>query len=350
MYTAQPKKLLIINILDILKKYSDEDHRLSQKDIAGILDREYGMKADRKAIKRNLLDLADFGYGIEFSETARLCTDRKTGEKEENVKLTDFYLSRDFTDAELRLIIDGLLFSKHLPTGQLKELIGKLEGLSSTYFRSRTRYVMSIPDNSPKNKQIFLNIETLDEAMSTNKKIICHYYEYGVDKKLHPRLHKNGELREYLINPYQIAATNGKYYLICNVDRFDNVAHYRLDRISDIKLTDEPIKPMKDVKGLENGLDLPRHMAEHIYMFTGDNAPVVFRAKRRILSDLFDWFGNDMEFFDETEEDVGVRVIVNLQAMRCWALQYAVNVKVIYPAELVEEIRADIKSAAENYE
>ena len=36
MYAKQPKKLLILNILDILRKYTDEDHRLSQKEIADI--------------------------------------------------------------------------------------------------------------------------------------------------------------------------------------------------------------------------------------------------------------------------------------------------------------------------
>ena len=40
MYTKQPKKLLILNILDILQKYSDADHRLSQKDIGDILEKE----------------------------------------------------------------------------------------------------------------------------------------------------------------------------------------------------------------------------------------------------------------------------------------------------------------------
>ena len=34
MYTIQPKKLLIINILDILRKYTDENHRLSQKEFS----------------------------------------------------------------------------------------------------------------------------------------------------------------------------------------------------------------------------------------------------------------------------------------------------------------------------
>ena len=37
MYTIKPKKLLIINILDILRKYTDENHRLSQKEIVDIL-------------------------------------------------------------------------------------------------------------------------------------------------------------------------------------------------------------------------------------------------------------------------------------------------------------------------
>ena len=50
MYEAQPKKMLIINILEILRKYSDSNHRLSQKDIMDMLWCDYGMKVDRKAI------------------------------------------------------------------------------------------------------------------------------------------------------------------------------------------------------------------------------------------------------------------------------------------------------------
>ena len=72
MYTAQPKKMLIMNILDILKKYTDENHRLSQKEIADILKSEYDMTVDRKAVKRNLMNLIDSGYEIEYSESVRM--------------------------------------------------------------------------------------------------------------------------------------------------------------------------------------------------------------------------------------------------------------------------------------
>lgn len=348
--TKQPKKLLIINILDILKKYSDENHRLSQKDIVDILKTEYMMNADRKTVRRNLLDLIDFGYEIEYSESVRMVPNKKTGELEESYILSDFWLVREFTDGELRLLIDSLLFSKHIPYSQCKELIEKLEGLSNQYFKARVKHIRTMPDNAPQNRQLFLNIETIDEAITSGKQVSFNYNEYGTDKKMHPRKDKNGNVREYIINPYQIAAVNGRYYLICNYDKYDNVANYRLDRITDIKLLDTPVKPMKKVQGLENGLDLSKHMAEHIYMFGGGSTPVTFVAKKYLINDIIDWFGKDIEFSDETEYDVTVRVNVNLEAMRRWAMQYALHIKIIFPQTLVDEVREDIKNAMENYE
>lgn len=334
-----------MNILDILKKYTDENHRLSQKEIMDILEQEYDMKAERKAIKRNLMNLIDSGYDIEYSESIRM---NKNGEEE--TFYTDWYLERNFSDAELRLLIDGLLFSKHIPYSQCKELIGKLEGLSNRYFKSRVEHILTLPDNVPENTQLFYTIEVLDKAITKGQQVLLHYNEYGTDKQMHPRRRSDGAVREYVINPYQLVAVNGKYYLICNYDKYDDVSNYRLDRITDIKMLDTPVKPMKLVKGLENGLNLPKHMAEHIYMFTGESVPVVFKAKRYLLTELFDWFGKDMQFLEETENEVTVRVNVNLEAMRKWALQYAVHVKVVSPKKLVDMVKEDIKNAMEQYE
>ena len=94
MYERQPKKMLIINILDILKRYTDEEHRLSQKEIMDILEQEYDMKVERKAIKRNLLNLIDYGYSIEYSESIRI---NRKGEEE--IVYTDWYLEKEFSDA-----------------------------------------------------------------------------------------------------------------------------------------------------------------------------------------------------------------------------------------------------------
>ncbi len=343
------KKTLILNILDILLRYSDEEHRLSQKDIVDILRREYDMIVERKSIRRNILSLREYGYEIEYSENVRMVPNRRTGEMEESYLWSDFYLVRDFTDSELRLLIDGLLFSKHIPYSQCRELVEKLEGLSNTYFRSRVRHIRTMPDTMPPNKQLFYTIEVLDDAISQMKQAAFRYNSYGVDKKLHPRLNEDGSVKEYIVSPYQIAAANGRYYLICNTQPHDNVSHYRLDRITDIRLLDTAIRPAKTVQGLEHGFDLPKHMAEHLYMFSGESRPVRFRMKKSILNDVIDWFGTDIRFSDESSDEVTASVSVNLKAMRLWAIQYGPYVKVLSPESLAYDVKKNLMQALEQY-
>ena len=127
MYTIPPKKMIIINILNILKKYSDMDHRLTQQDIAEKLKKDYYMDVDRKTVKRNLMDLLDLDCGIEYTEIPR-----KDEKGNETSLCTDWYIQPEFDDSELRLLIDSLLFSKNIPRNQCKQLINKLIGLSNT--------------------------------------------------------------------------------------------------------------------------------------------------------------------------------------------------------------------------
>ena len=350
MYTKQPKKLLIFNILDILRKYTDADHRLSQREIQEILETEYHMTAERKAIRRNLMDLIDFGYEVEYSESVRMTRNPRTGGLEESFILSDFYLVRDFTDSELRLLIDSLLFSPHIPYSQCRELVGKLEGLSNTYFRSRIRHIARMPEDKTDNRQIFLNIELLDEAISRKRKISFHYLEYGTDKKLHHKLRPDGTVREYIINPYQLAAKEGKYYLICNYDKYDDISNYRVDRIADIKLLDEPVKPFERLKWA-NGttLDLAAYMKEHPYMYSADNVRVKFRVCRAMVSDVIDLFGTDVRFSDEDEGHVTVSTFTNGMAAEQFAKNYGPDVVVLEPQSLRENVKDTLERSLKYY-
>ena len=337
------RKKLSFAILDILRKYTDEDHRLSQKDIIHILKTEYDMAADRKSVKRNITSLMEMGCEINFSEALRMFPN-KDGVLEESYILSDFWLEREFTDSELRLLIDSLLFSKHIPYSQCKDLVGKLEGLSNRYFQSRVRFISTLPETAPRNKELFYTIEVLDEAIAKGKQVAFLYNGYGTDKQLHPRRD-----REYIVNPYQMAATNGRYYLIGNYDKYDDLANYRLDRITGIRLLDTPAKPVRQVDGIKNGLYLPKHMAEHLCMFSGESVPVTFRMKKAILNDVIDWFGTELSFSDETEDEVTARVTVNWHAMRHWALQYCRHIRILTPSDLAETVESDLQMALDRY-
>ena len=59
-----------------LQKYTDEEHRLSQKEILEILRKEYEMIVDRKTVRRNLLNLMEYDCEIECREVLKEKTDR----------------------------------------------------------------------------------------------------------------------------------------------------------------------------------------------------------------------------------------------------------------------------------
>ena len=350
VYTKQPKKLLIFNILDILRKYTDAEHRLSQREIEEILRNEYNMKAERKAIRRNLLDLIDFGYEIEYSESIRMVPNPKTGELEETFVLSDFYLNREFTDGELRLLIDGLLFSKHIPYSQCKELVEKLEGLSNVYFRSRVKHISKMPEDQTDNRQLFLNIELLDEAISKARKVSFQYLSYGTDKMQHPRLRSDGSDR-YTVSPYQMAAKEGKYYLICNFEKYNDISNYRLDRIRNIQILEEPAKPFSSLQGANgNSLDLSDYMKKHVYMYAGGDRRIKLRIEKSYVSDVIDLFGKDVTFSEETDTHVSVSVYANEMSAEQFAKSYAPDVLILEPDDLREKMKQSLEAAAEAYQ
>lgn len=365
MSDIHPKKLVILYILDILQKYTDEEHRLSQKEIQDILKREYEMTVDRKAVKRNLLNLIEYGSNIEYREVSRKDIFRKkdfvsykgTSDfadkeiSEDDLLWTDFYLKQKFTNEELRLLIDSMLFSKHIPYSQAKELIKKLESLSNIYFKSCSQYIYPLPVERTDNEQVFYNIAILDDAIRKKKKVLFEYAEYHTDKKMHLKKREDGSVREYIITPYQMAVQEGKYYLICNYDKYDDISNYRVDRIRNIQILEEKGKPFETLKWSgHQPMNLNEYMKEHVYMYSSENAFVKFRIVKAMISDVIDLFGKGVNFSEETDTHVSVSVHVNERAAEQFAKNYAPDVVILQPKRLRGKLRDDLKKAWEAYE
>lgn len=365
MSDIHPKKLVTLYILDILQKYTDEEHRLSQKEIQNILKREYEMTVDRKAVKRNLLNLIEYGSNIEYREVSRKDIFRKKDSvsykgtsdfadkeiSEDDLLWTDFYLKQKFTNEELRLLIDSLLFSKHIPYSQAKELIKKLESLSNIYFKSCSQYIYPLPVERTDNKQVFYNIAILDDAIRKKKKVLFEYAEYHTDKKMHLKKREDGSVREYIITPYQMAVQEGKYYLICNYDKYDDISNYRVDRIRNIQILEEKGKPFETLKWSgHQPMNLNEYMKEHVYMYSSENAFVKFRIVKAMISDVIDLFGKGVNFSEETDTHVSVSVHVNERAAEQFAKNYAPDVMILQPKRLRDKLRDDLKKSWEAYE
>ena len=145
MFGLGTKKMLNIMILKILERYSDEHRPLTQKRILELLDIEYGMKCDRRSVKSNLISLKEMGYDI-------------------NIR-NGVYIRRDFEDAELRMLIDNVLFSKTLSQSQSKRLIEKLKNLGSNQFSAKVNHICNLPElPHSDNTQVMFNLDTLNIA------------------------------------------------------------------------------------------------------------------------------------------------------------------------------------------
>ena len=134
------KKLSVLYILTILRRFSDPEHPLSQQQILTHLQEDYGMVLDRKAVKRNLVNLLEAGYPLGYKPWQRKSASR---EKVENV-YGSWYYEHEFAPVELTTLIDGLLFS-HLPVRQVEDMIQKLLRLQSRYYMNPTLGVHNIP-------------------------------------------------------------------------------------------------------------------------------------------------------------------------------------------------------------
>ena len=204
--------------------------------------------------------------------------------------------------------------------------------------------MLSLPDlNHTDNKQVMIVIDALNDAIDEKTKVEFTYNSYGTDFKLHPREHS-----PYLVSPYQMVASNGRYYLLGSTDRYQGITHFRIDRITDIKMTDIPIKPVKEVEGLENGFNLPKHMAEHTYLFCGESVPVKLKTSVSMMNDLIDWFGKEFSIIEKKDDEIVVSVKCNYNAMFYWALQYGANVEVLAPKVLRQELMKTICDMEKN--
>lgn len=199
VFGTNTKKMLNMLILEILRMYSDEQHPLIQQEILQLLRSEYGVEqCDRRSVKANVLSLKDMGFEISM----------EAGE--------GYYLKSELNDAELRWLIDAVLFSKSLPSVSAKRLIGKLKGLGNEYFESKIAHVstaLEIPRTN--NKQVLISVQEISDAIDQQKKVSFHYNHYGTNFELHD------QGKEYIVSPYQMIAANGFYYLLSNRDNHD---------------------------------------------------------------------------------------------------------------------------------
>lgn len=323
----EPKKLALIRIWQILKDYSDYDHPLTQEAISKYLENDYGIVIERKAISRNLSLLKEAGIEIES---------RRAG---------SYLECRDFEDSELHMLIDGILSSKHITAKHSKDLIDRLCGLSNKYFRASVRYIHSVNDwSKTDNQALFYNIELVDIAIEQKLRIAYDYNKIGIDKKLHKSSYQ-------VVSPYQLILHNQRYYLMAYSEYWGNMVFHRLDRITNMKLTEKKATDLQTIPGYKNGIDYKKLSSSMPYMFSDEPERIDFMADVGIVDQIIDWFGTDIRITKNSDDEMKINVSVDASpnAMVHWAMQYINYVEVTAPKAIRDRICESLQNGIAKY-
>lgn len=322
----EAKKTLIFRIYQILDEYSDMEHPLTQQDIIDILERDYGLPCERKAVGRNLSYLKEMGFDIESSPKG------------------SYLASRKLENAELRLLIDSVLASRNINSTHSAQLIDKLISLGGHNFKSHVKHVYSVKDWAKSdNKAFFFNIDVIDEAIEEGKKISFYYNKVGLDKQLHKSLFHIG-------SPYQMLLHNQRYYLMMFDETFSQVGYYRLDKITDITILNDDAKPLRENVGFEKGINYKQIATALPYMYNDKPISITIKCRNYMMDTISDWFGTDFIVKQVDENHFTATINASEKAMRYWVLQYNYKVEVIAPESLRNSVIESLKKTLNIYE
>ena len=224
-YMVGDKKILNLQILNILKEHSDSKNRLTQSDIKEYLEKEYDQVGiDGRTINANIDILNEFLKDVIEYRTEKMKSKGSTIEKR-----YDYYLIRDFDESELRLVIDSILSSKSIPENQCEQLIEKLRKEASLSFKYKKDMVKKYTSGLKANEEIFMSIEVIGDAIEEKKKVKFKYYDYNINKEWVARKDKDAKDKIYKLTPLRMVVNNGRYYLFGVPDIYDKWKNSNVD-------------------------------------------------------------------------------------------------------------------------
>lgn len=313
-------KIKLLLLLELLNKFSDEEHPLSSVEICESLEKR-GVPCERKSIYRDISVLTE--YGIDIITTR-------------SPKPGFFVAKRDFELPEVRLLLDAVLTAPFITNKKTAELTGKLRELLSCY-QAESVFKQVYVDQRIKfeNEEIYYNIDTVNRAIAANKQI-TFLYHHRIISGQKAQLDKG---REFRISPYALLWANDKYYLAGNYDKYDNVSNFRLDRMKHAAVTEQNSRAFSEVSPYRNYFDTADYLRKSFNMYSGEQEMIELRCANNILEAVADKFGSEIEFCCHDENAFTVRAHVYVSdGLIEWLLQYGDRIVVQSPSRLRQEM------------
>ena len=324
-------KLKILYIVDILRKYSDEENPLNATQICKYLE-DYNIFAERKAIYDDIESLITYGFDIIKTRSP------KTGV---------FLASRELELPEIYLLTDAVQSAGFITPKKTRELVSKLDSMMSRE-QARTREKSTYIEYNRKcsNEEIYLSIDTVRQAVEKGRKITLKYLQkqFSQGRKIEPKE------KVFKVSPYALLWTEDHYYLVCNNEKYDNLMHLRLDKMKTVSITEEPSRHFSEVSEYKDRFDIADYASKTFNMFGGELTEIELKCSEKILEQVVDRFSDKIHIIDRADGKFSFRTKAMVsEGLIGWIMQFGADIEIAAPKELRNMIKDKIKMMAKIY-
>ena len=324
MAKMENQKLKLLVLKEYLEQNTDPDHPATIRDLLAYLESR-DIHAERKSIYRDIQLLIDNGCDIVTSKG----------------KNAGYFLNAGTFDiAELKLLADAVLASKFLTVRKSSDLLKKLGTLTSRFRALELRRDLVVSGRvKSMNESVIYNVDELHEAIRADSQIRFRYFEWDREKN---RVFRR-ETRT--ASPYALCWDDSNYYLIAHTEEH-GLTNFRVDKMSNIRLTGEPRVRTEETKDL----DLSRYGKQVFGMFNGELHRVRMRFENSLAGVVIDRFGKDVMLIPDGDDHFTcTEEIMVSPVFYAWIASFGTRAKLLSPESVVEGFVENCKNTLELY-
>ena len=324
MPKSDNQKLKIFYILDYLQKNSHPDHPVRASELIAMLEK-YDIRCERKTVYSDIAALQDYGVDI-------VSIPGKSG---------GYYIaSRNFELPELKLLIDAVQSSRFLTEKKSRELIEKLCRECSVHEAKLVRRDVLVSGRvKSMNETIYYNVDAIQEAIGQNVQITFRYFDWNLDGS------RKYREKAYVASPYGLCQDNENCYLLAYSDRH-GITSYRVDRMADIRLSDESRIPCPEL----TGKNLVEHANRLFQMFSGEATDVKMRFHRSLVNVVVDRFGRETMLIPDGEDHFVFTTKVAVSPLfLSWVIGFGSKAKILHPQSVADQCMALCREVLNQY-
>ena len=302
----------LLTLLQILQSDSDEHHPLTTAQVREALA-EKGCPVSIYTLRDDVASLQESGYQIDVRE--------KNG-----TPTTYGFMERDWSAAELQVLIDAVSAAQFIPVDRSNDLIKKLASMAGPSQRDSLQPQILISERiKAKNKKMIFTVQAIRKAIKSDKKIVFKYYQYNIQKEQVPK-HEGTPEEDYVVSPYATVWNNDRYYLVGYSDKLKKVATFRIDRM------DTPRQIQRRRVSAPDDFNVQDYTDKVFWMYDGNEEEVTLRCKRKLMDQVIDKFGEGIEIKNVRRDTFDITVPVDISGtFYAWVTQFVGEMTITAP-------------------